>query len=548
MNSTMILGVASAILLFGGLIAIWWLTGRIGFRFLRALLRIVAIPVFAILIVLFSLTMLRTSSNLLPQAKPVVVTPLETMTVQPGTLTQTLSATGALTPANDTSLAFSVNAPVTQVLVSAGDQVHKGDVLARVDTTSIESQIRSAQINLTQAQNSLNELKAPPSDIDVKLDQLAIDSAQASLSSASQTGPTTEDVQIANLQAELAKNSLWQAQLSRDEANAAARPNAPNAYANQIQTNASLAQDEMQVTQAQNSAVTTASQGPNEGQLASANASLTQAQANLNALLAGASDSDIKQAEIGVQTAQLALDSAQRQLSNAVLVAPFDGIVATVNIVPGELPPGTGAMTMIDTSSYTITVSVDEKDIPQLAVGQAVNVTVQALQSRETLPGTVTRVDPVPVTSSNGLVTYNVEVTLNTGNQPLRPGMSSVASIVLKQLNNVLVVPNRFVTTNAATGKSTVKVETAPNTYVDVPVTLGTVTDTDSEIVSGVSIGQTLVILPAAGSTTAGGRAGLFGGGGGFGGPPGGFAGGGGGFAGGGGGFAGGARTTGRGG
>jgi hypothetical protein len=113
--------------------------------------------------------------------------------------------------------------------------------------------------------------------------------------------------------------------------------------------------------------------------------------------------------------------------------------------------------------------------------------------------------------------------------------MSAIATVTLNSVQNVIVVPNRFITVDAKTQQATVKVETAPNTYKDIPVTLGTRTDSESEIVSGLTLGETLVILPAA-STAANNRQGfgLFGGGGG-GAPPGGFAGGGGGgFAGGG--------------
>ena len=142
------------------------------------------------------------------------------------------------------------------------------------------------------------------------------------------------------------------------------------------------------------------------------------------------------------------------------------------------MPPNTGAITLINTDNYTITLSVDEKDIAQLANGQAVNVTLQALNN-VTLSGKVTRVDLSPASTSD-LVTYNVEVTLNPAAAPVRPGMSAVANVVLNELNNVLVVPNRFITVNDRTQQATVKVETAAGTYADVPVTIGAQTDSEA--------------------------------------------------------------------
>ena len=80
--------------------------------------------------------------------------------------------------------------------------------------------------------------------------------------------------------------------------------------------------------------------------------------------------------------------------------------------------------------------------------------------------------------------------------------MSAIATVTLNQISNVIVLPNRFITVNATTQEATVKVETAPNKYEDVPVKLGTRTDSESEIVSGLTVGQTLVILPSASTST----------------------------------------------
>ncbi|MEO8396701.1 MAG: HlyD family efflux transporter periplasmic adaptor subunit, partial [Chloroflexota bacterium] len=351
----------------------------------------------------------------------------------------------------------------------------------------------------------------------------------------SQTGSTATDIQIAQLQEELSKNSLYQAQLNRDMSAASARPNAPNAQANDIQTTASLAQSESNVDISQLNYQSTVNDGPNASQLSSANAQLLSAQANLNSLTAGPDANQLRQAQIAVQTAQLSLDQAQTLRDNAVLKAPFDGVVAAVNIVQGTIPPSAGAITLINTSGYTITLSVDEKDITKLAVGQPVSLSVQALRNA-TVIGTVTRIDPAP-TLSGQLVNYDVQVTLSGSEQRLRPGMTAVADVTLNQLDNILVLPNRFLTTNSTTNVSSVKVMTGTNNYQDVVVTLGTQTTSESQILSGLTAGQTVVILPAAGEAGAGAGLGLFGrgaaGGGAF---PGGGAAGGGAFPGGGGG------------
>ncbi len=532
MNSSII--AAAVILGLGGVMLIWWWTSRPSLSGrIRTLLRIVGIPIFIALVGVGGFLANRSSPSTVPQAAT-ILTPSERMNVQNGTLTVTLNATGTLTAADEEALTFDVSAPVTEVLVSVGDHVQAGDVLARVDSTSIDSQIHSLQLNVEDAQNSLAALQEPPSEIEIEIAQTQIEAAQASLSSASLNGPSEQDIEIARLNVELAKNSLWQAQVNRDAADN--RPLAgleDNAYANDVQQAAQLEQSDTNIAITQNNYESTANDGPDASGLASGNASLVSAQANLDSLLAGANESQVRKAEISVETAQLALDSAKRDLDQTTLVAPFDGVVASIDFVEGTLP-GMGSITLIDTSGYSITLAVDEQDITQLQEGQRVTLEVQALDN-VTLPGAVTHIDPAPVSSESGqLVTYNVEVTLNTADQPLRPGMSTIATVTLNQIDNVIVVPNRFITVDAITQQATVKIESAPGSFEDIPVTLGTRTDSESEVVSGLDVGQTLVILPSASEAAAQGGFGLIpGGGGGFPGgdgpPAGGFPGGGGG-------------------
>ena len=440
MISTSIVSVAAAVIIgLGSIILIWWLTSRLNSNRLRNLLRIVLLPVFVAGVGLFSLILARSQTDLLPETTPILI-PVETTTTELGTLRQTLNATGSLAAGSDSSLSFASSGVVTEVLVKAGDYVRAGDVLARVDTTALDSQVRSAELDLRAAQASLVALQAPPTELDIAMAQISIDSATASLSSASQTGSDAVDVEIARLNEELARNSLWQSQLNQ-AISASGRSgsivNNGSEYSRDVQNQASLAQSETNVTISQLSYEATVNDGPDQSQLASASAQLMSAQANMDDLLAGASTTELRNAEIDLEMAQMALDSLEQQREDSVLVAPFDGIVAAVNVDVGEMP-SVNAFTLIDTSSYTITLSVDEKDISQLEVGQSVSVSISALNNAS-LTGTVTWIDLAP-SSTSGLVTYSVEVTLNPADTPVRPGMTAVANVVLNEVDGVIVV------------------------------------------------------------------------------------------------------------
>ncbi len=482
----------------------WW----------RALLRVVATTAVFVLALYGRFWIMNYQTNE-PQTNAETKVVAETAQVSTGTLTVTLDAVGSLAPLQERALTFQSSAPVTEIDVKAGDHVTAGQVLAKLDDTDAQARVESAQLSLEQAQQSLDQLTAPPSDLDLAQAQAQVAVAQASMYSASRTGPASQDVEIAQLQAELAKNQLWQTQINRDQSVAQQeRRSGPLNWVQTQQIDQSVNQSQNSVTQAEDNAASVASEGPDASSLASANASLLSAQANLDSLKNGPSASDLRRAQIAVENAQLSLDDANRTLDQLTLTAPFDGIIAEQNLVLGVLPSAAGAMTLIDTSQYTIDVSVNEADVPNVAVGQPVQLSVDAIPDASVI-GTITGLDDAP-TASGQLVTYVAHVTLDPASAPLRPGMSAIATIQEKALQNVVVLPNRYIHTDSTTQQDMVTVETAPSTYTDVPVTIGERNATESQIVSGLNVGENVVILvsPAELRTTQqGGSFGLLGGG-----------------------------------
>ena len=474
-------------------VVIWRLSARITQSGVRTLLRIGAIVGTVALVGFGGMSVAGTQMAAQAQAETLV--PAELMTVSTGDLAVTLSAAGSLLPADEKVLAFETSAPVLDVLVSTGDFVSAGDVLARLDTTDLEAQIRTAEIALAEAQAAYDELVAEPTEIEIAQAEASVEAAQASLSSASLMGPSAADIEIARLETELAKNQLWQSQINRD-VRLAPNPEfrGDNAYAQELSTNAGVEQQELSVQQAQSEFEDTLTEGPDGSSLTSANAQLESAEASLETLLNGPSEADLRRATIDLETAQMDLDNARRQLESAVLIAPFDGLVAAENVTAGSLPPtDEDAFTLIDLSQYTVSLSIDETDIVELALGQQVELDVQAFDDT-VVTGQITRIDLSP-TVSGELVTYTTEVTLDPAEVALRPGMSAVASVVLEQVDDVITVPNRFIQTDAATQRTVVTVQTAPGTYQTVPVTLGLRTLEQSQIIDGLSVGQTIVIL-----------------------------------------------------
>ncbi len=183
-------------------------------------------------------------------------------------------------------------------------------------------------------------------------------------------------------------------------------------------------------------------------------------------------------------------------------------------------------------------------DIGKIAVGQPATVTVDALTNVE-LAAHVSNVSLLATTSSS-VTSYDVTLALDQGSSQLKPGMTATAQVVVSQAEGAVSVPSTAISRTG--GQSTVTVRTNGKDVVT-PVTTGVVGDSTTQILSGLSPGQQVVIttrinLGTTGTTTGTGTGAIGAAAGGLGG--GGLGGGGGGFArafggGGGGGFAGGA-------
>ena len=150
----------------------------------------------------------------------------------------------------------------------------------------------------------------------------------------------------------------------------------------------------------------------------------------------------LENAENSLEDAKDSLENQQDQLADYEITAPISGQVVQKNVKAGEnLNAGTsqGAMAVIyDMSALTFEMSIDETDVLDVAVGQTVQVTADALPE-ESYTGVVTNVSLVS-SSSNGVTVYPVTVRIDEpGN--LLPGMNVSADIVLEESADTLVVP-----------------------------------------------------------------------------------------------------------
>ena len=151
----------------------------------------------------------------------------------------------------------------------------------------------------------------------------------------------------------------------------------------------------------------------------------------------------VESADDNLENAENKLDNTQDSVDDYTITAPISGTVITKNAKVGDKisknSSGTTTMAVIyDLSTMTLEMSVDELDVSSIKVGQSVEITADAVEG-ETFTGTVTNVS-LQSSYSNGVTNYPVTVTLDdTGS--LLPGMNVDAKIILDSSEDALVIP-----------------------------------------------------------------------------------------------------------
>jgi HlyD family secretion protein len=252
-----------------------------------------------------------------------------------------------------------------------------------------------------------------------------------------------------------------------------------------------LAAAEAQVAQAQ--AQLNQLRGGTSSDVTVARSTVEQRQAALDALLAPPAAKDLAAAEANVAQAQSSLASAQISRQSAALVAPFAGTVATVGIKVGDQVGGTSqtaAISLVDESAFHVDVNVSEADVAKLKVGQAAQVEIDALPDQQ-LIGTLDYIAPTATTEQN-VTTYLARVSLDPTELPLRVGLSAAVSIVTEKRENVLLVPSGAI--RDTDNGPEVQVRSGDQTTA-VPIKVGLTGDTLTEVTSGLSEGD-VVVMP----------------------------------------------------
>ena len=215
----------------------------------------------------------------------------------------------------------------------------------------------------------------------------------------------------------------------------------------------------------------------------------------------------IQSAAETLRSAELNMDNLQEAMNNYTVTSPISGTIIEKNAKAGDaLTAGADLCTIYDLSYLVMVINVDELQVSDVSVGQSVQVTADAVPDK-TYTGTVTRVS-MKGSSNGGTTTYPVTVRIDE-TEGLRPGMNANAEIVIAEARNALAVPNAaivrggyvLVTKDSPSAANADPDMTAPEGYVYVPVKIGVSDDDYTQIISGVTGNDTVAYDPSSVST-----------------------------------------------
>jgi HlyD family secretion protein len=425
--------------------------------------------------------------------------PMRSATVERGALLMAVSASGSIEPRSRVNLAFESSGEVAEVLVEAGDLVKAGDVLARLDTTQLALQAEQARAALALAEAQLQQLQeeARPQEVAAAEANLRAIEAQAGAAAANRdqlrSGPTGAEIAAAEAQV-AAMESQYKSALIVHDRTINVEKEKDQTKREQVFYDLYTAEKALAAAQAQlDDLLAGADADAVRAAQANVSASVAQgdaAQARLDLLLAGATTEQILDVEAQIAQAEAALELVELSLERATLYAPFDGMVAEVNVTAGEMAATLPAVVLLDVSSFHVNSSVDEIDVGRLELGQTAQVTLDAFPDAE-ISGVVKRIAPA-ATIEGGVVYYDVVVDLDPTAVPIRAGMTANATITVDELADVLKIPTWVVRVDQDTGQTYVH-KRAEDGFERVDVVLGVRYEGVAQVLSGLSEGDKAV-------------------------------------------------------
>lgn len=386
----------------------------------------------------------------------------QTATIERGDLTATVGATGTVRARQTASLIWQTTGSIDNVYVEIGDEVEAGEELASLENTSLPQNIIMAQAELISAQQAMEEV-------------LDSDTARAQ----------------AWIALRAAEDAYEKAYDYREYLNYPIR----KTRVDLVKQVTPYGVVDVPKTKNYKVPATDEEKAKAEADLDLKEAQYEDAKRAYERLEEGPNKDDL-------MAAQARIDAAQATLDLARLTAPFTGTVTEAFLLPGDqVSIGTAAFRIDDLSSLLVDVELSEIDINRVAVGQPVTLTFDAILGTE-YEGQVTKVSQAG-SIVGGVVNFTVTVELIDADERVKPGMTAAVNIVVQEIKDAVLVPNRAV--RLVDGDRVVFVSGENGMPEKIAVRLGASSDTMSEVIGGdLQAGDRIILNPTADLTGSG--------------------------------------------
>lgn len=453
-------------------------------------------------------------------------------------VTNTLSGTGTLNPANTYTVKSLVDGKVLTGTIEEGDIVEESNVLYTIDSSDASTNFEKAEIAMQQAQRSydkvvdrqyvraevagvVSSLKVTKGDEVTSGQEVAVirdssrmlltlefPAADAANFSVGQSAAVTLDgtfeqldgtvTSVSGTDALSAGNLLTRTvTITVKNAGGLTTAQAATASINGVSSigSATFAYQAERTLTAQAAGTVTSINVQEGSDVAKDDIILGLSGDDLTESIQSASES--------LRSAEISMQNLQDTMNNYTITAPISGTIIEKDAKVGDaVKTGDTLCIVYDLSYLEMNINVDELQISSISVGQQVQITADAVPDK-TYVGTVTRVS-MKGASNGGTTTYPVTIRIDD-TDGLRPGMNANAEIVVAKANNALVVPNAavvrgsyvLVTKDSPSAANADTAMEAPEGFVYVPVKTGVSDDDYTQIVSGIQEGDTIGYDPS---------------------------------------------------
>ena len=382
----------------------------------------------------------------------------KTVLVESKSLPIKIKSSGSIVPIETVNLSPKQAGKLEQLLVEQGARVTKGQVIARMDSTNLVPQLYQAQASAAASEANLIKLRNGNRPEDIAAAQARVEAARGRLESA---------------RSRLALNTM---RTSRYQG---------------LQTEGAISRDRLDEVLTDDRST--------QADLLTAQANLAEATRQFEQSRNGSRFEDISQAEAQLAQAIAGIRLIEVQIEDTIIRAPFAGIITQKYANAGAfVTPTTASASNSSTSTSIVAIAngleiiakVPEVDISQIKIGQEVEIIADAFPS-EVFKGRVRLIAPEAIIEQN-VTSFQVRVTLETGKDKLQSGMNTDLRFIGQRIDNALVVPTVAIVTQE--GKTGLLIADEKGRSKFQPVTIGTTVENQTQILSGVKIGDRIFV------------------------------------------------------